>query len=97
MDLGSDANSIGALREGAIHSANCGGDFAMPRALLAQSNDRQSEVPLHAAQQAVPRLWQELPRPAQQQLAQLMARLVLRMSQPRVCPLKGEPDVGQNN
>jgi len=69
----------------------------MPRALLARSNGRQSEVPLHAAQQAAPRLWPELPGPAQQQLAQLMARLVLRMTQPRVCPLKGEPDVGQND
>lgn len=69
----------------------------MPRALLAQSNDRQSEEPLHAAQQTAPRLWPELPRPAQKQLAQLMARLVMRMSQPRVCPLKGEPDVGQND
>ena len=68
----------------------------MPRALLEQTNDGRREEPLPPAQQAVPRIWPELPRAAQQQLAQLIARLLLRTRQPRVCPLKGDPNVGQN-
>jgi hypothetical protein len=68
----------------------------MPRALLEQTNDGQREEPLPCVRQAVPRLWPELPTPAQQQLAQVMARLLLRTRQPRVCPIKGDPNVGQN-
>jgi hypothetical protein len=68
----------------------------MPRALLEQTNGGQRVEPLRPARQVVPRVWSELPRPAQQQLAQLMARLLLRTKQPRVCPLRGDPDVGQN-
>jgi hypothetical protein len=67
----------------------------MPRTLLARSSDRQTEL-LRPTQHAVPRLWLERPRPAQQQLAQLMARLLLRMREPRVAPLKGAPDAGHN-
>ncbi len=69
----------------------------MPRVLPALSNDSQPGEPPRLAQQAVQRLWPELPRPTQQQLAQLTARLLLRMRQPRVCPLKEEPNAGQND
>ena len=53
----------------------------MRRALQGQATDRAPKV-LTPIQQVVPRIWLELSQPAQQQLAQLMARLLLRMRQP---------------
>jgi hypothetical protein len=67
----------------------------MPRTVLARPSGEQREV--QPTQHVAPRLWLELPRPAQQQLAQLMARLLLRMREPRVSPLKGDPDARQND
>jgi hypothetical protein len=63
----------------------------MSRAHLARSIGSEPEV-LAPTQHAVPRMWPELSRPAQQQLAQLMAGLLLRMRQPRASPIRGEVD-----
>jgi hypothetical protein len=68
----------------------------MRRALQGQATDRAPKV-LTPIQQVVPRIWLELSQPAQQQLAQLMARLLLRMRQPRVCPFKEELDADGND
>ena len=60
-----------------------------PRAL------RSSKVPLIST--AVPRLWPDLPIPAQIQVARQLAQMLRRMKPPRSPPTKEGNDADHNN